>query len=538
MKELCRLLQDRWDLICALGICLLAFAIRYHFIITYQHPMMIHEQDAIGYMEIAKRIVQLQPLYVSGRPPGYPIIISFFSLLPIELEYAARLASIFMDACIVFPLYFLARSYFPRLLALAVCLLWTFFSFSLYFSTSPLSQSSYLLYLLSAIVFLKNGLDKKNIQWLFGAGILFSLSFLARPEGIAGFACGFTMCLIPLLNRENIKNIKIFFLPISILFGFMLLTGPYLIAFHNETGYWGITAKSEAALKGQDGVVKLDSKGELEKNKPGVSVWKEYYGTLPNFINAIKDNIKAYYNVYYRTFPPWMHIISLIGIIALLWGRRATNVPYILILLAVTAPNYIVNVSKSHSYLYSVFPVFFVCFIAGMEVFAKLTKYIIDKLKLLTKPTFNKAVIEFIIIIIISYISFESYKLADNSYQGLIYEAHKTEKIFKEPGEFIKLNSSKNEIIMTRWGLVGYFADRPVVTLPKGGVKEVIDYGRKHGVHFLLIDTESVLSRRQELMELLDPLGNKSINPEYGIEVVTRNLYPDIGGYVVYRYRI
>ena len=89
---------------------------------------------------------------------------------------------------------------------------------------------------------------------------------------------------------------------------------------------------------------------------------------------------------------------------------------------------------------------------------------------------------------------------------------------------------------MTRWGLVGYFADRPVVTLPKGGVREVIEYGRRNGASYLLIDTNSVLSRRQELMELLQPLEGKGVDQSYGLEIVNRNCYPDAGGYVVYRY--
>ncbi|MEI6208332.1 MAG: hypothetical protein WCP20_16245 [Desulfuromonadales bacterium] len=89
---------------------------------------------------------------------------------------------------------------------------------------------------------------------------------------------------------------------------------------------------------------------------------------------------------------------------------------------------------------------------------------------------------------------------------------------------------------MTRWGLVGYFADRPVLTLPKGGVKEVIEYGRKNGARFILIDSNSVLSRRQELQELLGPLEGKPVNPAYGIETFYGNYFPDLGGYVIYRY--
>ncbi len=535
--RLFRMIQNNWELYCLLLICLLAFAIRYHFLVTYHYPMMIHEQDAVGYMDVAKKILLLQPLNMGGRPPGYPVVIALFALLPVKLEYAARLASIFMDAMVTLPLFVLARIYLSRFPAFAVCLLWVFFSFSLCFSPSPLSQTSFLCYLLTGIVFLHNGLEQNDGHWLFGAGVLFAFSFLTRPEGIVGFVCGLLLCILPLLKRGRCNKSAIA-TPIIFLLGFLILSGPYLIAFHEQMGYWGITAKTEAALKTQDGVLILNSKGELEKTKAGVSVWKDYYGTLPVFIGAVLANIKSYFKVFYSTFPLWMHLASLAGMITLLWGKRAKTFPFILILLAVTAPNYIVNVSKTHSYLYSVFPAMFICFVACFENFAKWVKWIINKYWSIMNPAFFEAAVAIILLLVVSYISFGFYQDADANYQspGLVEQAMMSEKIFKEAGEIISNNSMKNDVIMTRWGLVGYFADRPVVTLPKGGVKEVVDYGKKNGARFLLIDTMSVLSRRQELLELLEPLNGKAVNPEYGIEIFNRNYYPDVGGYVIYRY--
>ncbi|RPJ11880.1 MAG: hypothetical protein EHM36_00590, partial [Deltaproteobacteria bacterium] len=451
--------------------------------------------------------------------------------------YAARLASIFMDALIAFPLFALARIYLSRISAFAACLLWAFFSFSLCFAPSPLSQSSFLLYLLSGIVLLHRGLENKEKGWLFGAGVFSSLSFLTRPEGIVGFGCGFLLCLIPLLGRRD-SHERPYAVPIIFLLGFLLLAGPYLIAFHNQLGYWGVTAKTEAALKTQDGVLVLNSKGELVRAKEGVSIWKEYYGTLPAFAGAVWANLKAYFMVYYKTFPLWMHIVSLAGMLSLLWGKRALAFPYILILLAVTTPNYIVNVSKTHSYLYPVFPAMFICFSACFETIAKGAAWAIEKFRPVMKPVLYEAALAIVLFFTVSYISLGFYQEADANYQspGLVGEAMMTERIFKEAGEVIKNNSLQNDVIMTRWGLVGYFANRPVITLPKGGVKEVVEYGRKNGARFLMIDTPSVLSRRQELMELLEPLGGKTVNPEYGIEVFSRNYYPDLGGYVIYRY--
>ena len=117
-----------------------------------------------------------------------------------------------------------------------------------------------------------------------------------------------------------------------------------------------------------------------------------------------------------------------------------------------------------------------------------------------------------------------------------MYQAELSTKIFKESGEFVKTVSSPNDLVMTRWGLICYFADRPYLTLPTGRVAEVLEYGRKAGVKYFVIDTISVESRRQELRELLNPLSGLGIDARYGIRAIRANGYDGLGGYVVYEY--
>lgn len=518
---------------------LVAFALRYHFLSTYHYPMMIHEQDAVGYMEVAKSILHLQLPNVSGRPPGYPIIIAFFAVFPVGLEYAARLASIFMDALIVLPLFYISRIYLTKVSSFAVCLLWASFSFSLVFSPSPLSQSSYLCYLLLGIALLHLGLEKKTMGLLSGAGASFALSYLARPEGIVGFGCGLILCLIPFFEKDglNKKNVLV---PVCFLFSFLLLAAPYLTALHSVFGSWTLSPMSEAHVKTADVILTLNDKGELNKTgSTGLSVWQEQYKTIPIFMGSVLTNIQAFAGVYQKTFPIWMHFISGFGVLALFWKKPWRNSALLLIPLAVVAPNFVVSIPKTHSYLYPVFALTFICFVSCFEALYEVVCRASEILHSVVRPRRLQTFLLGIMLLTISYVAISFYLEATWNYQssGLVMEAMVTEKIYKGAGEIIKNNSQINDVIMTRWGLVGYFADRPVLTLPKGGVKEVVEYGRKNGARFILIDTNSVFSRRQELRELLGPLEGKLVNPAYGIEAFNGNYFPDLGGYVIYRYK-
>ncbi len=472
-----KLTAHKWEYILPIAAFLVAFALRYHFLATYRYPMMIHEQDAVGYMDVAKSFLRWELPGVAGRPPGYPIVIALFAILPVGLEFAARLASIFMDSLIVIPLFIIARIYLPRVESLAVCLLWAFFSFSLVFSPSPLSQSSYLCYLLSGIAFLQLGLSKKALGWFVASGAFFALAYLARPEGIVGFACGFLFCLTPFFMKGGI-NRKNLLVPACFLIGFLFLAGPYLTALHSVYGNWTLSPMSEAHVKTADVVLTLNAKGELQKTgSTGLSVWKEQYKTVPLFLEAVWGNIQAFAGVYKKTFPLWMHLISGAGLLALLWKTPWLNSALLLIPVAAIAPSFVVTIPKTHSYLYPVFVLTFICFVSSFEAAGRAITRISEKFLTAPAPRFLQVFISGILLLTVTYVVLGFYRDAYGNYNssGLVTEAMITEKIYKGAGETIKNNSLATDVIMTRWGLVGYFADRPILALPKGGVKEVIE---------------------------------------------------------------
>jgi hypothetical protein len=90
---------------------------------------------------------------------------------------------------------------------------------------------------------------------------------------------------------------------------------------------------------------------------------------------------------------------------------------------------------------------------------------------------------------------------------------------------------------MTRWGLISYYSGLPTTGLPKGSVNDVLAFGRKSGATWLLIDSPSVNSRRQELNVLLDPEAAAPLLKQYGVVPVHSGGMDGLGMYVVYRYQ-
>jgi hypothetical protein len=214
--------------------------------------------------------------------------------------------------------------------------------------------------------------------------------------------------------------------------------------------------------------------------------------------------------------------------------RKKWRVLLVLLLLpAATLPNYIVAIPRSHSYLYAVFPLLFLLCMVPIDavVWGRLT----DGLR---RNRLVAAILATMILLPAIGMGYDGYQTANAAFRdpGIMEQALQTEKIYREAGLVLRSISLPGEKVVTRWGLIGYYADRLCVSLPKGNVAEVIQFGRDHGGNYLIIDTPAVYSRRQELMELLAPLEGKPVDPRYRLQIVHVALHPEIGGYVIYRY--
>lgn len=538
MGNILNLIKSKSNLLVSLSLFILAFGVRYLFLTTYNYPLMIHEQDGVAYMDFAKQLLHWNFANYS-LPPFYPTVIVIFSFLPVTFEFAARLASITMDAMTVIPLCYIAGKYLGPVGRFATGILWAFCSFSLYFTVSPLSQSSYLCCLMAGIAFLYRGLEEEQSEaWLIAAGVCFAFASLARIEGIIGFGGGLFLCLIQFLRKEKSFRSKVVSLFFYVL-GFLAAEGPYLVFLHSRVGYWTISVRGEQELKSPDAVNTLNAAGTLTKSTArGLSLWTENFGSLSDFLAFVGNNAKSYFLVYVNIFPLWVHGLFLVGVVLLFAARGWRRACYPILLLMVITPIFLLNIPKTPSYFYPVFPLLFICLLIGGEGIIAGICHVYGKFAGGATATFPQKIAGILLLVPVVVLVPKFYGDAARSFQdpGLVQQAMLSEKIYKDAGEFLQHNSAQGEPVLTRWGLVAYYADRPLMILPKGAVEAVVNFARKNGARFMVIDSISVYSRRQELEELLNPLMGKAVNKAYGLQVLHAKVDAELGeGYVIYK---
>ncbi len=534
MQRVAAFLKDHPDYFCAALIAVLAFGLRYWFFWNYPYPLMLHEQDGIAYMSIAKDILSFRVPANLFMPPFYPFVIAIFSVLPIKLEIAARVAAITMDALTVFPLYGLSRIILPRSAALAVVFLWATFGFCLYFSVSPLSQSTYLCMLLFGTYLLYLALQDSSKTWLFGlAGALLAAAYLTRPESVVAIGAGLLLIVIGSLRqgsdrREHMKGGAV------LLLVFFVTALPYLLLLRNQLGFWTFTGKTTVAIKGIDGSLTLGSSGGAVKN--GLALWLEQFGGFSGGIKFISGNISGFLLALKSVFPDWMSYFALGGIPFLLVGRNLFGRLFLLIPFIGTLPVFVANLPKANSYIYPLYPLYMISFVAALLFIATLARKIV---RILPVPEIVATILFYALLFgalpKIAIYNFNETVITFTHPQYL-HQVNMANRVMKPAAEDLKRYSGEKDIVMTRWGLISYFAERPLMIMPKGSIEQVLADGRNSNAKFIVIDTESVETRRQELAPLLAPLYGRAIDPRLGIDVVS-TWRSDVGGYVLYRYR-
>lgn len=528
-------IKEHWSFCFVVVIALFAFSLRYWLYMRYHNPLMLHEQDGIAYMANAKDILSFKFPSNLYMPPFYSLVIALFSFLPVKLEAAARIASITMDALVTLPLFGIARIFLPRIASLVVCGLWATFYFSLFYAPSPLSQSTYLFMLLSGTFLLYRATLNGAGLWLYAlSGACLSAAYQTRPEGIVSLAVGLFLVAICSIRNDadrlrQIKGSAIFLL----LFAVAAL--PYLLALHAQLGHWTFTAKTTVAIKGVDGSLELASMGGKAKN--GVALWLEQFGGITGGLSFIKANIGGFFKLFIGTFPKWTHLFALAGLVFMFFGKNLIYKLFLLIPIMVTFPVCVVNLPKDSAYIYPLYPLYLLAFVAGLWGLLSLLGKLGNSLFPAIEPKILPPLFSILLLLTASLISINSWNEANANFQNsdYLYQVEITDKILRAAGEKLQSLSSSKEPVMTRWGLITYFAERPFIGLPKGNVADVIDYGRKNGAKLIVIDTGTVETRRQELAELLNPLYGGGINVKYGIQVVGFGK-SEVGGYVIFRY--
>ncbi|MDW7679223.1 MAG: glycosyltransferase family 39 protein, partial [bacterium] len=466
--------------------------------------------------------------------PFYPLVVALFSKVTPDFEWVGRMVSIITGVLVIIPIYLFSHKYFGRKVAKYTASLLAFYPSLAFFNTRAQTESLYILLITIAVLIGWKVLQNQSKPLAFLIGILFGCAYLTKPEGI-GFlvvfgAVLFVYIIYYLLKKRN--TLPWILVGLVMAGGFIAVSIPYLIYLKQKTGVWTISAKGkanqqfEAHSTGLTGI-KGDPFRTLSEDNTEVAIDQIYH--IGSFIKAEQKRgeptvpvspgvvLRKYLENLYKVIAFSINnaitsvllMLTVFGIFGNVWsGDRAKRDLYLLSFFIffwlVVIPLFHIN---SRYFL----PLLPLCFIWIGKGFDELIQWLQKTMpQAFLSEKYRQISPRLAVFMAVFLIFFGLYlpqigKIVIRSPDSTEYWADPVEQ--KSAGEWIKKNSDKKPIIMSRGHTVDFYAGNyniaESVTIPRNELSRVLAYAKHRGVNFIVLN-ERYRSGYPEIAHLLN----------------------------------
>lgn len=227
----------------------LAFLIR--FLILIRSSFIC--PDCTQYVTIAKNLITKGQYISDGshfpdiiQPPLYPLITSIFIPFLDNPELAGRIVSAVFGSLLIIPFFSLSQKIFDKKVAYIGSILIAIYPALIKSSIDPLSESTFIFFIYTAILSGWIALERWNWMYFFLTGMIFGLSYLARIEGLAYLLIFLLFSIVfSIFKKRGLKEILI---PTLVLLGFLLCVFPYQVYVGKKMGTFFIIPKLRLIL--------------------------------------------------------------------------------------------------------------------------------------------------------------------------------------------------------------------------------------------------------------------------------------------------
>ncbi len=461
-----------------------AFILRLYAVLMAQG--IAYDSAAYGFMarDFMKGNID-KALAIPGHPL-YPLLMSFFSMDTLQVEMTGRLISLFFGTFTILPLYLLVKEAIGQRTAIFSTLFYTFHPYLVTYSGMMLTEATYWGLLVLSVYFFWTGLNRDKIWRIALSGAFLGLAYLARPEGIGYMAVYLAWIFVDgFLKKRWFKPLVSIGVMIS---SVLIISSPYLIYIHRETGKWLVSKKAlevQSLLfnKGEEGdsSLKGGSPGDSKKEDSKI-VWMTR-NVLYHFPYVIYHYLRAYH------FSLWL--ILFFGLIRI----RREGIAFELFLSSLVLFHILSLATFLPSTIrFSVPMIPLSLFWAGTGIL-EMKRYM-EKVRV-TSP--EKGIFLFITLVILTQLP-----------QSLKPErGHRAFQ--KQVGLWLKQNTPSDAIIMSNSPQETFYADRQFIMLPEESSSprnsgksydEIIRYAKLKGVRYLLVN-KNTYKRNPGLMDVL-----------------------------------
>ncbi|GFE57783.1 hypothetical protein AOG1_16630 [Geobacter sp. AOG1] len=484
------------DLLIMGTLFLVALGIKFYFL---QFCRVI-SSDGVAYAQIARDILAGRGFAGATHfPPFYPLLVALFHTMFSDIELAGRLAAMFMGSLLVIPVYLLAREFFDRQVGIMAAVLVMAWPSLRLWSNEVMSQSTYITLVLLGGYLIWHACKSRSVAYAVAGGLAMGMAHLTRSEGVLVFL---VLSLVLAVDAGVKRDGRQFVCLLAGWCAFVVVFFPYAYFLHEVTGTWQLTGKSRVALA--DSLMEYLGRPDLKRDPAFQEIG--YLDVVRRYPDFLRQNIPENLMKFIREFvPPYLWLLGLLGFCTGGWSRDKLKERAFLI--ATFAPMGIIVVFFfiGPEYTQPYLPVFFLWVSAGALWMEKraLALVGVGRHPLLTLRGAGgmfslAATVLFALYLLVGQVPADRNLPYHFSQDGGRYD-------HKRIGQLLNEYLPKSARIMTRWGRVGFYADRGWVDMPQASLEEIVATARKSGTRYIVVDG-ALAGLRPQLGVLYEPL--------------------------------
>jgi len=447
-----------------------AFILRLYAVLMAQG--IANDSAAYGFM--ARDFLKgdfVKGLAIPGHPL-YPLLISLFSMDSAHVEITGRLLSLFFGTLTIIPLYFLVKEAIGQKEALFSALFYTFHPYLATYSGMMLTEAAYWGLLVLSVYFFWTGLKRDKVWRMALSGFSLGLAYLTRPEGIGYILVYLAWIIVDgFLKKRWFKTIASIGVLIS---SVLIISSPYIIYIHQETGQWliskkAVEAQSQLLKKGVEEITPLKGVEQSNPEKKNSKIIRMTRNILHHFPSVAYHYLRAYH------FSLWL--ILFFGLIRI----RRKSIAYELFLASLVLFHLLSLSTFLPSTIRFSIPVIPLSLLWAGSGILEMKRY----MEIFKVSSPEKVVFLFIFFLILTQLP-----------QSLTPERrHRAEQ--KKVGLWLKQNTPPDAVIMSNSPQETFYADREFMMLPEGSspmgdpgksYDEMIRYAKSKGVRYILVN--------------------------------------------------
>jgi len=465
--------------------------------------------DSVFFIKLAEHIFNLKEFGWLGyhEPFFYPLAVAALTAITGDLFVSAVIISKLSVVLLPAVVFLLGTALFNRRIGISASLLLLFFPHLKAIAGTTQSEAFNVFLVTTSVYLLWQARVLKNYPLAVGAGLLFAMSYLTRSEGLFIFLLTTTALLVG-VRSKNDNDRKSRNIILVALITFVLVIAPYISYLSSHYGTLTVGTKTSSIyfwvrekcfhdpdpLKTEWG---LNSQGELNmismKSRDLLAYWAKDIPRsigvyLKNFSEQIPGRIHNDGGIkhYPQIYPLYLAIPLLLGLVILFRRGGAAFRPAGFLLSAfLLLFIYPLLTGGWWRYLLNLLPLFLILSAMALDEIATAI-FRDNKSRLL--------LVAAVALITVYHLWIVAWQPAPQSV--VTYQKNKSSasEETKKAGAWARQLIPENAAYMARWTRLPFYLRGKWIPLPDADLGEILQYARKNGVAYMLIESDNPLT--------------------------------------------